>query len=184
VLHESEAMALEKDAMLQAMVAHVLQHGIAEASLRPLAKAAGTSDRMLIYHFGSKEILIDAILVGIAEMFGAMLDTQFAATRTGSRQACLARVAAITRDRAMRPVMRVWMQVLAAAAAGNTGYLETGRSIVEQLIGWIEAHLPGDDPDPAATARTMLVLVEGSVVLDLAGRSDVADTALASAFAD
>ena len=119
--------------MLQAMVAHVLQHGIAEASLRPLAKAAGTSDRMLIYHFGSKERLISAILTGIAEMFGIMLDTQFAATRAPSRQTSLAKVAAITRDPAMRPVMRVWMQVLAAAAAGQTAYLATGGAIIEQL---------------------------------------------------
>jgi AcrR family transcriptional regulator len=177
-------MALDRQTMLQAMVGHVLQHGIAEASLRPLAKAAGTSDRMLIYHFGSKERLIGAILTGIAEMFASLLETQFAASRAASRQACLAKVAAITRAPGMRPVMRVWMQVLAAAAAGQTAYEETGGAIVEKLLGWIAAHLPEGDPNPAAAASTMLVLVEGSVVLDLAGRSDVADSALARAFAD
>jgi AcrR family transcriptional regulator len=175
-------MALAKDAMLQAMVAHVLEHGVADASLRPLAKAAGTSDRMLIYHFGSKEQLIGAILIELAAMFGVMLDTLFAAKRATTRAACLGEVARITRSPEMRPVMRVWMQVLAASAAGETAYLETGRSIVERLIVWVEAHLPSEDPDPAPTARTMLVLVEGAVVLDLAGRSDVADAVLAAAF--
>jgi AcrR family transcriptional regulator len=177
-------MALAKDAMLQAMVAHVLEHGVTDASLRPLARAAGTSDRMLIYHFVSKEKLIGAILTRLAEMFGLLLDTQFAAERAVTRKDCLTAVARVTRSPELRPVMRVWMQVLAAAAAGETAYLETGRAIIERLLTWVEAHLPEGDPDPAGTARTMLVLVEGAVVLDLAGRGDVADAALTGAFPD
>lgn len=175
-------MALAKEAMLQAMVGHVLQHGVADASLRPLARAAGTSDRMLIYHFGSKEQLIGAILVELATMVGVMLETQFAAKPAKTRQACLDVVARITRSPEMRPVIRIWMQVLAASAAGETAYLETGRKIVERLIAWVEGHLPEGDPAPVQTARTMMVLIEGAVVLDLAGRSDVADAVLAGAF--
>ena len=37
---------------------YVLEHGIAGLSLRPLAAALGTSDRMLLYHFGSKDALV------------------------------------------------------------------------------------------------------------------------------
>ena len=56
----------DTDALLDAMAAHVLEHGLNSASLRPLAKAAGTSDRMLIYHFGNKERVIGAILSRLA----------------------------------------------------------------------------------------------------------------------
>ncbi len=38
------------------------QHGIGDVSLRQLAAAVGTSHRMLIYHFGSKEELLVAIV--------------------------------------------------------------------------------------------------------------------------
>lgn len=41
---------------------HVLEHGLLGLSLRPLAAALGTSDRMLIYHFGSKDDLVAAVL--------------------------------------------------------------------------------------------------------------------------
>ena len=51
---------MTKDSLLPLLTAHVLAHGLGGASLRPLAKAAGTSDRMLIYHFGTKEALIRA----------------------------------------------------------------------------------------------------------------------------
>lgn len=177
-------MALAKDEMVQAMLGHVLQHGIAEASLRPLARAAGTSDRMLIYHFGSKPQLIGELLIALGDMFGQVLDTQFAPQRATTRRACLTEIARITRSPEMRPMMRIWMQVLAASAAGETDYLATGGVIVERLLGWVEAQLPPNDPDPVCTARTMLVLVEGAVVLDLAGRSDVSDAVLGAAFAD
>jgi AcrR family transcriptional regulator len=41
---------------------YVLVHGLVGLSLRPLAAALGTSDRMLVYHFGSKERLVGAVL--------------------------------------------------------------------------------------------------------------------------
>ncbi|MGW2702582.1 TetR/AcrR family transcriptional regulator [Streptomyces sp. NPDC001340] len=37
---------------------YVMRNGLADLSLRPLAKALGTSDRMLLYYFGSKERMI------------------------------------------------------------------------------------------------------------------------------
>ncbi len=41
---------------------YVLAHGLVDLSLRPMAAALGTSDRMLIYHFGSKERLVGEVL--------------------------------------------------------------------------------------------------------------------------
>ncbi|MBW8800577.1 MAG: TetR/AcrR family transcriptional regulator [Streptomyces sp.] len=35
-----------------------MRNGIADLSLRPLAKALGTSDRMLLYYFGTKERMV------------------------------------------------------------------------------------------------------------------------------
>ena len=43
------------DRLLHDAIAYVAEHGLAELSLRKLAAAIGTSHRMLIYHFGSKE---------------------------------------------------------------------------------------------------------------------------------
>ncbi|MEU9149927.1 TetR/AcrR family transcriptional regulator [Streptomyces sp. NPDC048417] len=37
---------------------YVIRHGLADLSLRPMAQALGTSDRMLLYYFGTKERLI------------------------------------------------------------------------------------------------------------------------------
>ncbi|WP_238473534.1 TetR/AcrR family transcriptional regulator [Nocardioides cavernaquae] len=41
---------------------YVLEHGLIGLSLRPLAAELGTSDRMLLYHFGSKDELVADVL--------------------------------------------------------------------------------------------------------------------------
>jgi AcrR family transcriptional regulator len=48
--------------LLAAVVDYVLEHGLAELSLRPLGSALGVSPRTLLYHFGSKEGLVAATL--------------------------------------------------------------------------------------------------------------------------
>jgi AcrR family transcriptional regulator len=51
-----------RDELLRQCLRYLLAHGVANLSLRPLAEAAGTSPRMLVYHFGSKEGLIAAVM--------------------------------------------------------------------------------------------------------------------------
>jgi AcrR family transcriptional regulator len=44
--------------LLDAIVAYIAKKGIADLSLRPLAKAVHSSPRVLLYYFGSKENLV------------------------------------------------------------------------------------------------------------------------------
>jgi AcrR family transcriptional regulator len=44
--------------LLDAIAGYLVKHGVAEMSLRPLAKAVGSSPRVLLYYFGSKEKLV------------------------------------------------------------------------------------------------------------------------------
>ena len=51
-----------RDEVAQAATDYVLEHGLVGLSLRPLAAELGTSDRMLLYHFDSKDDLVAAVL--------------------------------------------------------------------------------------------------------------------------
>jgi len=57
---ETETTARER--LLGEAIDYVTQHGLGDLSLRGLAGAIGTSHRMLIYHFGSKEGLVAAVV--------------------------------------------------------------------------------------------------------------------------
>jgi AcrR family transcriptional regulator len=50
-----------KERLLDACTDHALEHGLPDR-LEPLASAAGTSARMLIYHFGTRDALLRAVL--------------------------------------------------------------------------------------------------------------------------
>jgi AcrR family transcriptional regulator len=52
---------------LDAVVRYLLKHGAASASLRPIAAELGTSARVLLFHFKSKEGLLQAVMRELEE---------------------------------------------------------------------------------------------------------------------
>lgn len=67
--------------LLDAIVGYLVKHGVAELSLRPLAKAVGSSPRVLLYYFGSKEELISKAIGRLRERqrsgFGKMKEALY-----------------------------------------------------------------------------------------------------------
>jgi AcrR family transcriptional regulator len=60
--------------LLERIVDYVMENGLSDLSLRPLAEAVGSSPRVLLYYFGSKEQLVTAVLVGAGERQRAIFD--------------------------------------------------------------------------------------------------------------
>ncbi len=60
--------------LLQAAVDYTLANGLADLTLRPLAKALGVLPNTLVHHFGSKEELLSEILNGVRDRLLAMRD--------------------------------------------------------------------------------------------------------------
>jgi AcrR family transcriptional regulator len=55
-------MSARRDELIRRSLDYFLENGVAGLSLRPLAAEIGTSARLLVYHFGSKEGLIAAVM--------------------------------------------------------------------------------------------------------------------------
>lgn len=157
------------------MAEHVLAHGLTLATLRPLARAAGTSDRMLIYHFGTKDGVIAALLDGLAVRFTAILD----ATPLPAQRSVPDLV------RAILPLMQspvgaaygaIFLEVVAGAARGTPVYQQAAARILVHFQGWIAARLPATDPPGRAPEIAALALgtIEGMVVLGSAGAPGLA----------
>ncbi|WP_370517473.1 TetR/AcrR family transcriptional regulator [Pseudactinotalea sp. HY160] len=66
-------MSEARDRLLSTVVDEIAEHGMAGRSLRELAGAVGTSHRMLLYHFGSREGLVAAISAEVDERERALL---------------------------------------------------------------------------------------------------------------
>lgn len=166
---------MSKESLLPLLMAHVLTEGLGQASLRPLAKAAGTSDRMLIYHFGTKEALIGDLLAHIAAVYAALLDAALAASpRPATRGELLAGLLAQNGDPAMQPFQMLWWEIVGGAARGSPGFRAAAQAMTDTLLAWLEARMPAGDPDPAGGARYLLIVIEGAAMLAAVGHSDTA----------
>ncbi|WP_304455105.1 TetR/AcrR family transcriptional regulator [Nocardiopsis sp. YSL2] len=128
-----------RDELLAGAFDYAAQHGLANLSLRPLARALGTSDRMLMHYFGSKDELVTRIL----RVSRPDLDTLFASVR-GHELSEFARGLweQMTDDRAQAPRVRLMLEVMALAVHRPEDY---GAVAADAHREWI---------DSAATALT------------------------------
>lgn len=166
------------DCWLDALADHLLSQGLARSSLRAMAAAAGTSDRMLLYYYADKDAVLGAVLDHVARRMIALLDAA-APPHPLDSEALLARVAPLLRDAAAAPFMRLWLELAARGAAGDDQSRAIGAAIGRGFLDWIAQHLAPARPDDAeGEAARLLARIEGMALLDALGLSDVVDRAL------
>jgi AcrR family transcriptional regulator len=107
-------MGIARDELLERILAEVAAGGLADRSMRELAAGAGTSHRMLLYHFGSREGLVAAI---VAATEAAQRDTLRAlAADADSPAALVRRLWAQVSSPELRPFVRLFFETLATQA--------------------------------------------------------------------
>jgi len=173
---------MSRETLLPQLAAYALSNGFSDASLRPMAKAVGTSDRMLLYHFKSKQNLMDELLAHLANIYAAALDAAFPQGRTATLRECIDQVILAIRSEPFQPFMRLWWQSVAGGVSGETAWVNSSGRIMGTMLSWLIEHLPEGLDDPHGTAARMLAVIEGASMLDAVGRRDIADLAIANAF--
>jgi AcrR family transcriptional regulator len=161
-----------REKLLAAAVDYVLAHGLGELSLRDLAAAIGTSHRMLIYHFGSKEGLLVAIVRAIEQKqrnFLAGLAADPAAGPVEATRIIWSRLA----DPAMWPSERLFFEVYSQALQGRPGTAGFADDMVESWVGLATNANPFGLPEASARADARLgVAVMRGLLLDLLATGD------------
>jgi AcrR family transcriptional regulator len=118
-------MSAARETLLDKTIAHVGANGLSDMSLRELAAAIGTSHRMLIYHFGSREGLVAAIVARIEEQQRAALET-LADDATSPTELMRKQWEQLS-DPRLRPFVLLFFEVLALALhrkPGTDGFLD------------------------------------------------------------
>ncbi len=119
-------MTTARDALLDKAMAHVAAHGMSDLSLRELASAIGTSHRMLLYHFGSREGLVAAIVASMEQTQRDALAVL--ADDAASPREVIERQWAQLTDPSVLPFVALFFEVLAMAVherPGTEGFLES-----------------------------------------------------------
>ena len=162
--------------LLDALIEEFADGGIGDRSLREVAGAVGTSHRMLLHHFGSREELLLAVVGEVERRQMGLLAELPTDPATG-----FAAMWADLQRPELRGLERLFFECYARAAQGEKPF---ARMIPDAVDGWlaeVEA-VAGDAFDPAM-ARLGLAVTRG-LLLDLVATNDDAGVdAAAKAFA-
>jgi AcrR family transcriptional regulator len=169
-----------RERLLHSVIAELDAHGLGDRSLRDIGQAVGTSHRMLIHHFGSREGLLVAIVETVeagererAAEVAAVAPTDFAtAFRATWRHFAQPRQAG--RE-------RLFFECYARALQGEEPF---ARLLPDAVTTWVDTVAAGERARgaPAAVARARarlyLALIRG-LLLDLLATGDRRGTAAA-----
>ena len=162
------ATSQARERLLAAAVDQAMRGGIADLSLRELAAAIGTSHRMLLYHFGSREGLLVAVSIAVEEAQRA------AAPAWGITLADARRGWQHFSDPELWPQERLFFELYTHALLGRPGTEGFLKTAVEPWITYIATRLAEAGADEAAAradARLAVAITRG-LLLDLLATGD------------
>jgi AcrR family transcriptional regulator len=165
-----------RDLLLDRCVEALARDGFSDLSLREIATAAGTSHRMLIYHFGTRDGLLAEVVARIeAEQRAALADL----SATGDDLVETSRSFWLRlSDPALAPAERLFFEVYAQALRGRAW---TGTFRESVIAAWeaplLEMFAAAGD-EARAYARLSLAVTRG-LLLDLLLTNDRETTAAA-----
>lgn len=156
--------------LLESAYAYVLRHGLADLSLRPLAAAIGSSPRVLLFLFGSKDGLVRALLARArADELAALDRARAAGDLTGAADAVWAWLA----DPGHRGLLSLWLEAYARSVADPGG--PWGDFAAATVRDWLALFAELSTTDDA----TLLLAVLRGALLDLLATGDTARTSAA-----
>ena len=159
-----------KDRLLDTAVEHALDNGIVDLSLREIASAIGTSHRMLIYHFGSREGLLVAVVREVERREREMIAWE-SLTADDARREWDRLI-----DPSLRSQERLFFEIYVHALLGRPG---TDGFLEEAVEGWISPMVDsltrsGVERDEARVVARLGVAVTRGLLLDLLASGDSA----------
>jgi len=158
--------------LLDAVVKECAANGIGDRSLRDVAAAVGTSHRMLLHHFGSRNELLLAIVEEVERRQRALLREL-----PTEPPAAIAAMWADLRRPDLRPFERLFFECYARGVQGEQPF---ARMLPEAVDAW----LTDDGTTDPALMRLGLAVMRG-LLLDLVATDDRrAVDAAAQAFVD
>ena len=162
-----------RERLLAAAIEHVSQHGVGEISLRSLASALGTSHRMLIYHFGSREALLIEVIRTVEDQQRAALAAILRDESDAPPAEIMRRMWARVADPSLWPNERLFFEVYAQALQGSPHALPVLDGIVDSWVEPLAALVAPGRPKAEARAEARLaVAVVRGLLLDLLATRD------------
>ncbi len=150
--------------LLSRLMAEAAAHGLADRSLRDLADAVGSSHRMLLYHFGSRTGLVQAIVERVeAEQREALIDM---ASRSDDAAELIRMLWEQVSSPELRPFIRLFFECV--ALTGGEGLTDPWLDLGTEVAASIGADTDED-------LLRLGVAVSRGLLIDVLAKGDAQD---------
>jgi AcrR family transcriptional regulator len=163
--------------LLEALIDEFAAGGIGDRSLRDVATAVGTSHRMLLHHFASRDELLLAIVEEVERRQMAILSE----LPTGPADGFAAMWAAVARPE-LRPFERLFFECYSRGAQGEEPFVRMVPGAVDAWLAEVDAASGGTN-DPVLV-RLGLAVTRGLLLDLVATEDDAGVTAAAQCFVE
>jgi AcrR family transcriptional regulator len=175
----SPAPSARKEQLLERAYRYVVAHGLTGMSLRPLAAAIGSSPRVLLFLFGSKEGLIRALLARArADELQLLARARPRRPAPGDPGGAAPLIRTTWRWLAAEPhqkLLTLWLEAYARSLTEPGGpWAGFARQTVEDWLSLLSTGEPSGQPaDPASRSeQTLALAVLRGALLDLLATGD------------
>ena len=131
---------------------YALEHGLIGLSLRPLAAALGTSDRMLLYHFESKDHLVADVL---RESNDRAIDALAVLPASAGLRRAVEDLWDAVRAPQVLPCTRLYVEAAALGLLGNEPYASVVREANARWVAALKDHLVRSGVDRRRAGRAV-----------------------------
>jgi AcrR family transcriptional regulator len=159
--------------LLDQAVDYVCRQGLSQLSLRPLAKALGTSPRNLLYYFGSKDdLIVEIIRRGRTRQQATMANLKLSGDLPPSQVSRI--LWRQWSDPKRLPLMRLFFEVYNLALSNPSRFPGFSERAIEEWLAALEgcSSLPGYSRAQARAFATVMIATFRGLMLDLTATGD------------
>ncbi len=160
---------------------YTLRHGLIGLSLRPLAASLGTSDRMLLYHFGTKDDLVAAVL---RESNDRAVAGIAALAASADLRAAVHDLWSVVRSPGLEPCTRLYVEAAALGLLGREPYASVVREANGRWLHSFVTHLTRSGVPRPLARRAATVIDAAFLGFQLDAPLDVGTSARRRAVVD
>jgi AcrR family transcriptional regulator len=153
-----------KDEILNAAVEVAREEGLANLSFGRVAKQFGTSDRVVVYYFPSKDDLITEVLSALGLKLQQTLALAFAEP-AADHLGLLRKAWPIMSAAEVDAVMALFFEASGLAAAGQEPYRSVVATLMEAWIAWAATLVEGSPTKRRSEAEAAVAVLDGLLLM-------------------
>ncbi|KKF02155.1 TetR/AcrR family transcriptional regulator [Mycolicibacterium obuense] len=153
-----------RDEILEGAVRTAVEHGLGSLTFGRLARHLGTSDRVIVYYFPTKNALVTDVLVAIGMRLQSVLAGAFPTTAEDHRQMAAAAYPALA-DRAVDPLFAAYFEACGLAAAHVAPFHEVAPRLMSAWVAWLAEFFTGSHSRRTREAEATMALIDGLLLM-------------------